>query len=358
VGGDGGSVPHRTEQVKLKQKVTCTADPSAVNSELATTCALGHVALAKPIVVCDLGVLYNRDSVATFLMEKKNVSYAFSHIRSMKDVYPANPHFLDETKSVDESTRTPIICPVTQHIFDRHRPFVFLRGCQCIVSENAMKKMGAGKCPACEAPIPDAGEDEFEHFVPLLPNMEVKDKLRERLLAIRQRERADKNAKKAAKLASSSSSARVDPVSSSSSETTSSLSLSTTTTSSSSTTTTATTTSTTTPTTTASTSKSSKKSSTPSAPLPASSFLDGVKFTGLSKEEQREEKKKKRKLEAASETKAKVVVKDDERAAEDPRFKSKAFASIFMPRGMDDSRNRKEYMSGISTKALSQMSYL
>jgi len=299
-----------------------------------------------------LGVLYNRDSVATFLMEKKNVSYAFSHIRSMKDVYPANPHFLDESKSVDESTRTPIICPVTQHIFDRHRPFVFLRGCQCIVSENAMKKMGAGKCPACEAPLPDAGEDEFEHFIPLLPNMEVKDKLRERLLAIRQRERAEKKAKKAAKLASSSS-APFDPaVPSPSSETTaaSSLSSSTTTTCSSSTTTTTTTT-TTAP-------KASKKSSVPSASPSASSFLDGLKFTGLSKEEQREEKKKKRKLEAASEAKTKVAVKVDERAAEDPRFKSQAFASIFMPRGMDDSRNRKEYMSGISTKALSQMSYL
>jgi len=300
-------------------------------------------------------VLYNRDSVATFLMEKKNVSFAFSHIRSMKDVYPANPQFLDETKSADESTRTPIICPVTQHIFDRHRPFVFLRGCQCIVSENALKKMGGGKCPACEAPLPDAGEDEFEHFIPLLPNVEIKDKLRERLVAIRQREKAEKKAKKAAKQALSSS-ASFDPAvpssSSSLSSETTTPSPSTTTVSSSSSTT-----STTTPTT---TSKVSKKSSTtPSTTTPsASSFLDGLKFTGLSKEEQREEKKKKRKLEAASEAKTKVAVKVDERAAEDPRFKSQAFASIFMPRGMDDSRNRKEYMSGISTKALSQMSYL
>jgi hypothetical protein len=325
--------------------VTCTADPSKINSELATTCALGHVALAKPIVVCDLGVLYNRDSVATFLLDKKNVAFEFSHIRSMKDVYPANPHFLDESKSSDESVRTPIICPVTQHIFDRHRPFVLLRGCKCIVAENALKKMGAGKCPACESPIPETKEDEFEHFIPLLPNMEVKDKLRERLLAIRQREKADRKAKKAAKVSASALSDPASAVSaitpapmtptrapthipsssSSSSATSSSFS-----------------------------SKSSKKQTMP----PPSSFLDGISFKGLSKEELREERKKKRKLEAADNSKAKVATKVDERAAEDPRFASKAFASMFMPRGSDDSRNRKEYMSGISTKALSQMSYL
>jgi len=78
----------------------------------------------------------------------------------------------------------------------------------------------------------------------------------------------------------------------------------------------------------------------------------------MSKEEQRAESKKKRKLEAADNAKTKTGTKVDERASEDPRFASKAFASMFMARGSDDSRNRKEYMSGISTKALSQMSYL
>jgi len=213
--------------------------------------------------------------------------------------------------------------------------------------------MGAGKCPACEAPIPPTGEDEFEHFIPLLPNIEVKDKLRERLLVIRQREQAErKKAKKAAKAASSSTPSVDLAASSPSSDATSSLPPE----SHSSSSTTAATTSTT-PVAPLS-SKTSKKSPPAPSTTPSSSFLDGVKFTGLSKEEQREERKKKRKLEATTDAKTKVTVKVDERAAEDPRFKSQAFASIFMPRGMDDSRNRKEYMSGISTKALSQMSYL
>lgn len=319
MGGDGGSIAQRSEMVKTKKKEITEVDPGQLNYQMATTCALSQMPLAKPIVICDLGNLYNRDSVVTFLMEKKNTAYEFKHIRSLKDVYGTNPHFLDERRGSDESVVTPICCPITSYMFDRHRNFYYLKPCCCIVSEQALKQMGRSKCPSCETII-NAGEsdDEFAIFLPILPNQEVKDRLRARLLGIRQIERQEKKEKKA--LMKNRSAAIESHVPS---------------------------------------------CVTTIAPIKQTlatkqtgSFLDSVKFDIKTKAEERLERKKLRQLERAGEDNKTAADGVDERAAEDPRFRSKAFASIFMKRGLDDHSNRQEFVSGISTKAISQMSYL
>lgn len=76
------------------------------------------------------------------------------------------------------------------------------------------------------------------------------------------------------------------------------------------------------------------------------------------KKEERKRKRREEKLEEVKKAKAAQHEGVDERAASDPRYRSKVFASMFLKPGQDDARMRKEFMSGISTKPLSQMSYL
>lgn len=324
MGGDGGSIPKRCEQIKVKPKVLRESDPDKVRSDLATRCAINHHPLAKPVVVCDLGNLYSKTSVCNFLLERKNECHTFKHLKSIKHVYDSSANFLDEDKARDESTATPIICPVTNVTFIGSRPFVLMRHCRCVLSQKAIERLGGkGRCVACESPIPAEGTapydslfpdgDEFRDFIPLLPKEQEKDRLRQRLFAIREHEHKQrlkkKEEKKAAKAATSAA----------------------------------------------------KLAAMPPPPALPERPLTAEEEKQKRKDERKAEKKRKRAEEKkdARAKQSKMPKEDvDERAAQDPRYKSKVFASMFLKPGQDDARNRKEFMSGISTKPLSHMSYL
>ena len=83
-GNDGGSMPHRTEMVKLKPK-EIVIDKKQSAKARATLCTLSKAKLNKPIVTCKLGRLYNKIQVIKKLVTK-NIPEEFKYIRGLKDI--------------------------------------------------------------------------------------------------------------------------------------------------------------------------------------------------------------------------------------------------------------------------------
>jgi hypothetical protein len=87
MGNDGGSISHRTEMVKTKQK-----EERKDNFEMARAksrfCAMTKEPLREPIAVCKMGMLYNKEEIIKRLIEK-TIPRAFRHIKKLKDVKEA-----------------------------------------------------------------------------------------------------------------------------------------------------------------------------------------------------------------------------------------------------------------------------
>ena len=83
-GNDGGSMPHRTEMVKIKKReIRIDKKQSALSRS--TLCTLSKAKLKKPIVTCKLGRFYNKEQVINQLVDK-TIPEEFSYIRGLKDI--------------------------------------------------------------------------------------------------------------------------------------------------------------------------------------------------------------------------------------------------------------------------------
>ena len=87
MGNDGGSIPRRSEVVKIKQK-NQKLEKVQVAKAKASYCILSKEPLKPPIVACKLGNLYNKEEVLRRLVEK-TMPYSFRHIKKLKDVKEA-----------------------------------------------------------------------------------------------------------------------------------------------------------------------------------------------------------------------------------------------------------------------------
>lgn len=139
-----------------------------------TSCALTGEALKEPIVTCELGKLYNRDSVIEFLMKDGVFVYSqedlkkngFGHIVSLKSVFEVKltrneTANLKKPVNVDETTSyVPglFVCPVTQLETNGIHPFCALRACGHVISEKALNLFAAmSACPVCSTPYTSDG---------------------------------------------------------------------------------------------------------------------------------------------------------------------------------------------------------
>ncbi len=86
MGNDGGSIPRRREVVKSKKREV-KAETHEVARAKARLCALTKEPLGgKHVVVCRLGLLYNKEEVIKKMIEKA-MPKVFRHIRKIsKDV--------------------------------------------------------------------------------------------------------------------------------------------------------------------------------------------------------------------------------------------------------------------------------
>lgn len=87
MGNDGGSIPHRAEMVKTKKKEEYK-DNFEIARAKSRLCSMSKEPLRKPIAVCRMGLLYNKEEVVKRLIEK-SIPRAFRHIKKLKDIKEA-----------------------------------------------------------------------------------------------------------------------------------------------------------------------------------------------------------------------------------------------------------------------------
>ncbi|XP_013783829.1 protein RTF2 homolog [Limulus polyphemus] len=125
MGCDGGTIPRRDELVRMKKKPE-QKDKDAENVAKWKHCAITQEELRAPIVSCELGRLYNKESVLEFLLNRDEALHLASHIRSLK----VNTCFCN----------------------GKYR-FCYLRECACVLSEKALKEVKSSVCHKCGKPF-------------------------------------------------------------------------------------------------------------------------------------------------------------------------------------------------------------
>ncbi|XP_070555446.1 replication termination factor 2-like isoform X2 [Ptychodera flava] len=200
MGCDGGTIPKRDELVRLKKK------PEQKDKDMDLVakwclCAISQEPLVQPIVACELGRLYNKESVLEYLLDKSTSENA-QHIRNLKDVkvlqLTDNPAYgdgqgADKGDAYIDRQKSRYICPVSGlEMNGRHR-FCYLTKCGCVFSERALKEVKSDVCHKCGVAY-TPGEE-----IILNGSEEEVDVLREKMEERRAKAKAEKKAKKAAK---------------------------------------------------------------------------------------------------------------------------------------------------------------
>ncbi|XP_054473194.1 replication termination factor 2 [Anoplopoma fimbria] len=216
MGCDGGTIPKRHELVKGPKKVE-KVDKSAELAAKWKYCALSQEKLRRPIVSCDLGKLYNKDSVIEYLLDKtaeRPNAEAVAHIRGIKDIKELNLTDNPEWKGERSNTKGDIyedvhcgmfICPVVGLEMNGKHRFCYLQTCGCVFSDRALKEVKTEICHKCGDTF------KYEDVVVLNGTKEEVGKLRDRMEEKRAKAKTKKSKKsKAAETASTPSESKED----------------------------------------------------------------------------------------------------------------------------------------------------
>jgi len=167
MGGDGGSIPDRSDLVRTRGKAQ-VADKRSQLVAVWCFCALSKKPLEPPLVSCPLGRLYNKDAALEFLLsppeDASDQRLVFLHIRSHKDLVTLsltpNPNYSNRsaTKAQGEDVLSSArwICPISMREMNGAVKFVYNRPCGCVLSELAMREMGESAketCPVCNVAL-------------------------------------------------------------------------------------------------------------------------------------------------------------------------------------------------------------
>ena len=202
-GCDGGSIPTRLELVKQKQEAE-QAPASDVARTHATCCSLSSLPLRSPVVVCCLGRLYNKEEMLEAMVSGKlKGREEFEHIKSLRDLSEAkltpNPQFVGELESQGGGGFVcPFLCPVSKVEFNGVHSFLFLKPCGHVVSERVIREIIDFACPVCDTPFLS-----LDNTLPIYPNEETLQKLKEDL-----KEKKEKESKKRKKKEKSTKSSK------------------------------------------------------------------------------------------------------------------------------------------------------
>jgi len=165
MGGDGGVVANSRQFVrgcKQGESAPEAADTRDKQARRATSCAQSSKTLSEPIVVCQLGNLYNKEDMLCALIEK-TLSSSLSHIRGLKDLrelkFTPNPAYTD-----DKPELCKYVCPLTGQDFNGIFPFVCIWTTGHVISEKALKELGHAALQAEYGPFQ---ESDIVHILPL-----------------------------------------------------------------------------------------------------------------------------------------------------------------------------------------------
>jgi hypothetical protein len=153
MGGDGGSIVGRADVVRSKARAA-RQDPAARLRAKWTTCSLSDEALSPPIVVDDLGNLFNKAAlIERHLLAKARVP-ALQHIAGLKDVLECRVAMRGarEGEGEDADAEARFSCPVTRLDANGKHRFVAMRPCGCVLAERALKELPSEQCLVCGQP--------------------------------------------------------------------------------------------------------------------------------------------------------------------------------------------------------------
>eukprot|EP01132_Coremiostelium_polycephalum_P002631 gene2631-3268_t len=139
MGCDGGMIPTRGELVKMKKKPE-QLDKEQLDHSKWSLCKISQSLLSEPIVIDDLGNLFNKDAVIQSLLES-TIPSSFSHIKSMKSIYPV--HFSPNPAHEKNKSVAPWYCPITKIEVGGHHKFNYLKPCGHVLSEKSFKELSS-----------------------------------------------------------------------------------------------------------------------------------------------------------------------------------------------------------------------
>ena len=170
MGNDGGSIPDRTSQIRVKKRKR-RINRMEIQKTKSNLCSMTKEQLRKPIVGDRLGQLYNKTSVIEYLLNK-NKSKGFEHIKSLKNVKELKCEINDNGY---------IQCPISQEEFSGLNKFFFLWTCGCVYSKNAMDELNIeNKCITCNMNF-----DSKKDLISLNYNKKAKREILKSLLGIK-----------------------------------------------------------------------------------------------------------------------------------------------------------------------------
>jgi len=200
MGCDGGTIPTRDELVKLKKKPE-QRDKDSARLYRWQHCTISQEPLKKPIVACEMGRLYNKESVIELLLSKdRERNGRTEHIDKLKDVVELvltdNPAYEGTRASVGDGMYvdrlvSPWICPVTGLEMNGRFKFMFPWKLGKVVSDRAVKILQKDEAEA----------DKFkeEDIIILNPEEDDLDLMHSKMIARRARIKAGKKAAKESK---------------------------------------------------------------------------------------------------------------------------------------------------------------
>nr|CAG4650350.1 EOG090X0ACT [Sida crystallina] len=161
MGCDGGTIPKRDELVKTRKK----PEQKEKTAELYCKwrlCASSQEELRNPIVACEMGRLFNKESVLEMLLDKSKAPECGKHIRNLKDikelVLTVNPSFKKSANkgdgAYDDSMQSAeYVCPVIGVEMNGKFRFCFIWTCGCVMSERSLKEIKTTVCHKCQKPF-------------------------------------------------------------------------------------------------------------------------------------------------------------------------------------------------------------
>lgn len=116
----------------------------------------------KPIVACELGRLYSKETVLEILLDRskfEEVGATFDHIRSLKDIKELKLTENPERKPrgaekggdgvFSDPGKADYICPVVGLEMSGKYRFSFIWSCGCTMSERALRQVKSDVCHKC-----------------------------------------------------------------------------------------------------------------------------------------------------------------------------------------------------------------
>lgn len=171
-GGDGGSIPGRMDLVRTAKthgwyrKQASRDDPSLQADARLSLCTLSNAPLQAPVVMCQMGNLFNREAVLKHLLSREKKPH-LTHLKALRDIVEVKASTGGGSGSKDKTVPASFswVCPVTGKPANGKIGFLVAWGCGCLVSQEAVAQLGTGQCCGCGRNL----DPELDELIPIAP---------------------------------------------------------------------------------------------------------------------------------------------------------------------------------------------